>query len=162
MSKYQIFGIDQLSYFLGKIKSIFADINHTHTKSEITDFPTIPTKTSQLTNDSGYKTTDNNTTYSISKSGNNVTLTGSDGSTSSFIDSNTTYNVATSTEDGLMSKEDKEKLDSIIGGYYTPSVSSDGVLSWTASKTGMNPVSSTDLGSLIQSYVEDTILGGTY
>lgn len=48
------------------------------------------------------------------------------------------------------------------GGYYTPSVSSDGVLSWTASKTGMNLVSSTDLGSLIQSYVEDAILGGTY
>ena len=43
MSKYQIFGIDQLSYFLGKIRSIFADINHTHTKSEITDFPNIVT-----------------------------------------------------------------------------------------------------------------------
>lgn len=29
---------------------------HTHTKSDITDFPTIPTKTSQLTNDSGFLT----------------------------------------------------------------------------------------------------------
>lgn len=38
-----------------------APISHTHLKSDITDFPTIPTKTSQLTNDSGFKTTDNNT-----------------------------------------------------------------------------------------------------
>lgn len=36
-----------------------APISHTHLKSDITDFPTIPTKTSQLTNDSGFKT--NNT-----------------------------------------------------------------------------------------------------
>lgn len=38
-----------------------APISHTHLKSDIADFPTIPTKTSQLTNDSGFKTTDNNT-----------------------------------------------------------------------------------------------------
>lgn len=30
--------------------------SHTHTKANITDFPTIPTKTSQLTNDSGFLT----------------------------------------------------------------------------------------------------------
>ena len=33
-----------------------ADEVHTHTKSDITDFPTIPSKTSDLTNDSGYIT----------------------------------------------------------------------------------------------------------
>lgn len=38
-----------------------ASTSHTHLKSDITDFPTIPTKTSQLINDSGFKTTDNNT-----------------------------------------------------------------------------------------------------
>lgn len=38
-----------------------APISHAHLKSDIADFPTIPTKTSQLTNDSGFKTTDNNT-----------------------------------------------------------------------------------------------------
>lgn len=54
----------------------------------------IPTKVSQLTNDSGYKTTDNNTTYSLSKSGSTITLTGSDGSTTSVTDSNTTYNLS--------------------------------------------------------------------
>ena len=51
----------------------------------------VPTKTSQLTNDSGYKTTDNNTTYSLSKSGSTITLTGSDGKTSSVTDADTAY-----------------------------------------------------------------------
>lgn len=36
--------------------SSFTPSSHTHTKSEITDFPTIPSKTSQLTNDSGFIT----------------------------------------------------------------------------------------------------------
>lgn len=48
----------------------------------------IPTKTSELINDSGFKTTDNDTTYSLSKSGSLITLTGSDGSTSSVVSSN--------------------------------------------------------------------------
>ena len=52
---------------------------------------TVPTKTSELTNDSGFKTTDNDTTYSLSKSGSTITLTGSDGSTTSVTDDNTTY-----------------------------------------------------------------------
>lgn len=58
------------------------------------DTSAIPTKTSQLTNDSGFKTTDSNTTYSLSKSGSTITLTGSDGSTSSVTDSNTTYSLS--------------------------------------------------------------------
>ncbi len=33
-----------------------ANINHTHTKSQITDFPTIPNKVSDLNNDSGFIT----------------------------------------------------------------------------------------------------------
>lgn len=33
-----------------------ANSSHTHTKSQITDFPTIPSKTSELTNDSGFLT----------------------------------------------------------------------------------------------------------
>lgn len=33
-----------------------ANINHTHTKNQITDFPTIPSKTSDLQNDSGFLT----------------------------------------------------------------------------------------------------------
>lgn len=64
--------------------------------SDLSGVPEIPTKTSQLTNDSGFKTTDNNTTYSLSKSGNKIVLTGSDGSETSVTDSdtNTTYSAA--------------------------------------------------------------------
>lgn len=84
----------------------------------------VPTKTSQLTNDSGFKTTDNNTTYSLSKSGSTIILAGSDGSTTSVTDSNTTYGNATTSAAGLMSKEDKVKLDGIASGannYTHPS-----------------------------------------
>lgn len=76
---------------------------------------TVPTKTSELTNDSGFKTTDNNTTYTLTKSGSTITLTGSDGSTTSVTDSNTTYPVATTSANGLMSSTDKTKLDNISG-----------------------------------------------
>ena len=76
---------------------------------------TVPTKTSDLTNDSGFKTTDNNTTYTLTKSGSTITLTGSDGSTTSVTDSNTTYPVATTSTNGLMSSTDKTKLDNISG-----------------------------------------------
>ena len=76
----------------------------------------IPTKVSQLTNDSGFKTTDNNTTYTLTKSGSTITLTGSDGSTTSVSDSNTTYSNATTSAAGLMSAADKTKLDGLSGG----------------------------------------------
>lgn len=36
-----------------------SDSNHTHTKSQITDFPTIPSKISDLTNDSDFIETSN-------------------------------------------------------------------------------------------------------
>ena len=52
---------------------------------------TVPTKVSELTNDSGFKTSDSNTTYSLSKNGSTIILTGSDGKTTSVSDSNTTY-----------------------------------------------------------------------
>ena len=49
--------------------------NHTHTKSQITDFPTIPSNTSQLTNDSGYITSSGSCNYANS-AGNSDTLDG--------------------------------------------------------------------------------------
>lgn len=80
-----------------------SDTGHSHSYNDLSNKPTIPTKTSQLTNDSGFKTTDNNTTYTLTKSGSTITLTGSDGSTTSVTDSdnNTTYNPA-STSLGLV------------------------------------------------------------
>lgn len=88
---------------------------------------TVPTKVSELSNDSGYKTTDHNTTYSLSKSGSTIKLTGSDGSETSVTDSNTTYQNATTSTDGLMSSEDKTKLNGIATGankYTLPTASS--------------------------------------
>ena len=69
----------------------FQDIEHFVKTLSAAIKKKIPTKVSQLTNDAGYKTTDTNTTYKLSKSGSTVTLTGSDGSTTSVSDSNTTY-----------------------------------------------------------------------
>ncbi len=65
-----------------------------------------------------------NTTYKLSKSGSTITLTGSDGSTTSVADSNTTYSAATTSANGLMSSADKSKLDGIASGanaYTHPS-----------------------------------------
>ena len=93
---------------------------------------------------------DTNTTYSISKSGSTVTLTGSDGSTSTFTDANTTYNAATTSAAGLMSAADKTKLDGIATGankYSHPTSSgnkhipsggsSDQILRWSADGTAV-------------------------
>lgn len=43
-----------------------ANSSHNHTKSQITDFPTIPSNTSQLTNDSGYITSSGSCNYANS------------------------------------------------------------------------------------------------
>ena len=72
---------------------------------------TVPTKVSELTNDSGYKTTD------------------------------TTYENATTSTDGLMSSEDKTKLDGIATGankYVHPSYTSkaSGLYKVTVDSTG--------------------------
>lgn len=45
-----------------------ANSSHTHTKSQITDFPSIPSKTSDLTNDSGFLTSHQSLTNYVQKS----------------------------------------------------------------------------------------------
>ena len=102
----------------------FANIVGTELTENYAAKSDIPTKTSQLTNDSGFKTTDNNTTYSISKSGSTITLTGSDGKTSTVTDSNTTYSAATTSAAGLMSANDKTKLNGIATGATANTASS--------------------------------------
>lgn len=55
-----------------------------------------------------------NTTYSLEKSGSTITLKGSDGSTSSVTEK--TYGEASEAQSGIMSKEDKAKLNGIPSG----------------------------------------------
>jgi hypothetical protein len=50
-----------------------ANSSHTHTKSQITDFPTIPSKTSQLTNDSGFLTSHQSLDNYLNKSSEQTT-----------------------------------------------------------------------------------------
>ena len=57
-----------------------------------------------------------NTTYTLTKNGNTITLKGSDGSSVNVTDSNTIYNNATARAAGLMSAADKSKLDSVATG----------------------------------------------
>ncbi len=85
--------------------NVQADWNITDTNSDafIKNKPAIPTKLSELTNDTGYTTTDS-ITYELSKSGPMITLTGSDGSETSVKDENISYDVVTKTANGLVPK----------------------------------------------------------
>lgn len=49
-------GSTGLAKLLERLFETFSEVGHTHTKSQISDFPTVPTNTSQLTNDSGFIT----------------------------------------------------------------------------------------------------------
>lgn len=51
-SKY--LGSTGLAKFLENLFNVFSRVGHTHNKSQITDFPTVPSNVSQLTNDSGF------------------------------------------------------------------------------------------------------------
>lgn len=75
-----------------------------------------------------------NTTYNLTKSGNTITLRGSDGSTFNVTDSNTVYGNATASAAGLMSAADKAKLDGVSAGSNHVAVDAE------LSTTSTNPV----------------------
>ena len=106
-----------------KIKNTFALKSHTHTKSQIKDFPTIPTV--------------NNPTITINQGGvkkGSFSLNQSGAATIDLTDDNTTYSVATQSADGLMSAVDKKKLEGIAEGANKITVDS------SLSSTSTNPV----------------------
>ncbi len=121
--------------------------------SDLSGTPTIPTKTSQLTNDSGFKTTDNNTTYTLTQDasdGHKITLTPSSGTATTITipDNNTTYSVATQSTNGLMSATDKTKLDGIATGANKTTVDS------ALSSTSTNPVQNKIINSALANKVD--------
>lgn len=107
--------------------------------NNLSNKPTIPTKVSQLTNDSGYKTTDNNTTYTLTQDANDghkITLTPSTGTATTITipDNNTTYGEATTSSNGLMTSAMVSKLNGIADGANKTTVDS------ALSSTSTNPV----------------------
>ncbi len=86
--------------------------------SDLSNAPTIPTKTSDLTNDSGYVTTD--TTYTLQQGVgsevNTLYLVDNNGGMSIVEVQDTTYDPATTSTDGLMTSSDKTKLNGIASG----------------------------------------------
>lgn len=81
---------------------------------------------------------------SITRSGTTFTATALDGTKTTFTqqDNNTTYGIATSSTDGLMSKSDKAKLDGIssaAGSNVVATESTDGLMS-AADKTKLDSI----------------------
>ena len=76
---------------------------------------TVPTKVSELTNDSGYKTTDTNTTYTFASGTNSFKVTPSGGSAQTVTVTPSIAAASTSAA-GLMSAADKTKLNGIATG----------------------------------------------
>lgn len=115
-------GSTGLAKFLENLYNVFSQVGHTHTKSQITDFPTIPTKVSQLDNDSGFVNRDENTTYTLTKDGGTITLTGTDGSTMSVEDSDTIISVDSELSDESLNpvqnkviKSEFDAINALIG-----------------------------------------------
>ncbi|MGN0149018.1 MAG: hypothetical protein ACI4C7_02045, partial [Clostridia bacterium] len=150
---------EKLSVFFGKIAKWFADLKtvaFTGSYTDLSNKPTIPSKTSQLTNDSGFKTTDSNTTYQLTKTGSTIKLTGSDGSETSVTDSdtNTTYGVVTTSASGLMSAADKTKLNGIATGANKTTV--DTALSSTSTNPVQNKIVQAALNNKADTDILDT------
>lgn len=90
---------------------------------------TVPTKTSDLTNDSGFITTDEDTTYALSESNGTITLTGSDGST-------TTAGVVTDVEvdgtsvvtNGVADVDLTGKQDTLVSGTNIKTINYNSIL----------------------------------
>ena len=101
-----------------------ASASHSHTKSDITDFPTIPTKTSDLNNDSGFISSETDPVFSASAAS---------GIASSDI---TNWNG----KSNALLVENKEPSGSGSAQLVTLNANSYGNSSFSVSKTGYTPI----------------------
>jgi hypothetical protein len=114
-----------LEYFVGKLTERFAPKSHTHTKSQITDFPkSMPANGGNSTTVNGHSV--NSDVPAGAK----------------FTD--TTYSVATASSNGLMTAADKAKLDGIATGANKTVV--DNALS----QVSANPVANSAITKRLQ------------
>ena len=96
-----------------------------------------------------------NTKYTLSKSGNTIALSGTDGSYYTVADANTTYNNATSMVSGLMSSADKAKLDSLVA------VSASEKEKWNAAYNHANSVHAPSNAEANQNAFSDVSVNGS-
>lgn len=139
MSEKKYLDESGVSRLISKIKTLFAPLSHTHTKSQITDFPSAMKNPSALTFTGGVSETYDGSSSKVVEipttmkgatttsdgasglvttppKGNSNRYLRSDGTWSVPPDTNTTYSNATTSSSGLMSSSDKSKLDGIATG----------------------------------------------
>lgn len=141
MGKYlDLEGLERLKT---KQDKTYSPISHSHTTSEITNFPTIGNGTITITQNGTTKGT-----FTTNQTGN---------TTIALTDNNTTYSTATTSSNGLMSSSDKSKLDGIASSanaYTHPSYTSksSGLYKVTVDSTGhvsgTTAVAKTDITAL--------------
>lgn len=105
----------------------FTPSSHKHSKSEITDFPTIPTKTSELNNDSGFLTSHQDITGKVDKvegkglSTNDLTTTLKQNYDNAYAHSQTSHAPSDAQKNSDITKEEIEaKLTGEISSHSHP------------------------------------------
>ena len=129
--KFHILDTNGLAYLINifwrRIGKELSSLSKVAFSGKYTDLLEIPTKLSVFENDSGFKTTDNDTWKANAKDSegyvtkgngqaNKVWKTDAGGNPGWREDANTQYGIASASTDGLMTSGDKKKLDGIAAG----------------------------------------------
>lgn len=166
-NRQQLSSGDEIKTLFGKIKKWFSDLKtvaFSGSYNDLSNKPTIPTKTSQLTNDSGFKTTDTVYTHPTSSGNKHIPSGGSagqilrwiaDGTATWDTDNNTTYGVVSKTANGLAPQLPNETTTTKYlrqdGTWVVPpdtnTTYSNFVKSGSGAKAGLVPAPSTTAGT---------------